>query len=165
MSVRKLVKNNRAFLLTIILVALGSFSVIGIFAYNQLYEQRRSLASELHTSVSAQTGAAMSLWLDDQVMLAQTLAKAPDIIEFCKEPANPAKRADALAYLEGIHRDQFTLINIMYYFDNPDDYLLVEVDGKKVKVGNGCSILDSIGGRSIGVGGLNFSYIKAVAEG
>ena len=164
MSARNFIRTN-IFLAVIILAALGSFSAIGIFAYNMLYEQRHALSSELNASISEQTSQAMSLWLDDQVQLAEALAKSRVVLSFCEDPGNEAKRRAAQRYLESVHKDYFTLINIMYYFDRPDDYLTVEADGKEVRVGDGCSIVDSIQGKSVGLGGYDFSYIRAIREG
>jgi len=144
-----------------------SVAAIGFLAYGQIYEQRRVMAVEGNSHIGSQVASAMALWLNEQVQLADVLASAPEIIEYCKSPLDREKRAAAQGFLERNHKvlPYFTLINVMYYLQEGEDQLSMTIDGKRRYIYNGYSLVDSIGGKSVGVGGFDFSYIKAVYEG
>ena len=159
---------SRYFVLVIVCCAVVLFTAMGVTAYTQLYKQRKSLDAEMSYSLSSQVSVAMSIWLDDKVQLAKSMALLPEVREFCANPDDPVLRKRLEAYLEETHKKnlpQFTLLSVMYFSPQPARPFSVHTDGKIIPAPYGASILDSIGGRSIGVGGLDFSYIKAIDEG
>ncbi|CAK7016611.1 MAG: Sensor histidine kinase RcsC [Desulfovibrio sp.] len=158
---------GKFFLGVTVFAILVSVSFIGIIAYRQMYEQRHALAAEANVNISSQVSSAMALWLGDQVHMAEVFAAAPEIVEYCMSPLDMEKRAAAAAFLERNHKlsPHFTLINVMYYLQEGEDMFSLTVGGTRRQIGNGYSLVDSIGGKSVGVGGVSFSYIKAVYEG
>ena len=164
----RLFKSGGKFFLAFSVAAiLVSVFAIGILAYSQMYKQRRIMAIEGNSYISSQVSSAMALWLGDQIQLAEVLARAPEIIEYCKAPLDADKRRAAREYLERNHKvlPYFTLINVMYYLQDGEDFFSLTIDGSRKRIRNGYSLVDSIGNKSVGVGGFEFSYIKAVAEG
>ena len=151
----------------IIFAIVACVSAIGITAYNQMYEQRRALVASENSYISGQVSSALSLWLDDQIHLAGVLARSPEVQAYCQAPLDRDKRQAAQRYLERNHSvmPYFTLINIMYFLQEGEDSFSLVVDGEQRRILNGYSLLDSIGNKSVGVGGFSFSYVKAVAEG
>ncbi|SBW00133.1 putative Histidine kinase [uncultured delta proteobacterium] len=158
---------GKFFLVFTVAAIVASVAAIGILAYSQMYGQRRAMAAEGNSYISTQVAAAMALWLNDQVQLADVLASAPEIIEYCESPLDGEKRAAAKAYLERSHKvlPYFTLINVMYYLQEGEDAITLTVGGSRRHILNGYSLVDSISDKSVGVGGFSFSYIKAIAEG
>ena len=158
---------GKFFLAFTVAAIVASVAAIGILAYEEMYTQRQKMAAEGNSFISSQVSSAMALWLNDQIQLADVLARAPEIIEYCKSPLDREKRAAAQAYLERNHKvlPYFTLINVMYYLQDGEDPFTLSFDGKERVIRNGYSLVDSIGGKSVGVGGFSFSYIKAIAEG
>ncbi len=158
---------GKFFVLLTCVFSFALFTGIGVFSYRQIYEQRRSLSWDMNARLAAQVSTALRLWLDDQLQFAASLAAVPIVREYCADPRNMALRGRVTRYLESIHSRQpdFTLINIMIFFRDPSETLTVTDGGTRKIVRHACSLVDSIGGRSVGVGGFDFSYIKAVAEG
>ncbi|MDL2314202.1 response regulator [Desulfovibrio sp. OttesenSCG-928-C14] len=155
-------------MLIVVIVTVLSFFAIGVMSYRQLYEQRLELSKEFNTSLTHQVSSAMELWMEGQVKLAHALAVAPAVVNFCENPQDQSRHEAVRDFLEKTHRDMpyFTLFNIIYYFDDPDSFLTVQTRQGPKKVGHGQSIVDSIGGGSVGFGGLDeFSYIRAIYEG
>ena len=144
-----------------------SVSAIGVLAYGQMSGQRYAMATESNENISSQIASAMSLWLNDQVLLADLLASAPEIVAYCKSPLDHNKRETARAFLERSHKvfPYFTLINVMYYLQEGESSFSLTVGGKRRVIMNGHSLVDSIGDKSVGFGGFSFSYIRAIAEG
>ena len=161
------VLRHKKFLIMAALFAVIFFAGSGVLSYRAMYAQRLSLSWDMNARMSSQVATAMGVWLEDQVQLAGTMAAAPVVRSFCEEPESEALRGDVANYLTDMHArlPQFTLINIMIFFPDPDRTVSVRVDGAPRDVGTGQSIVDSIGSRSVGVGGLDFSYIKAVRDG
>lgn len=165
---RKNFKLGRNFVLLLTIVAIvTSVSIIGIWAYTQMYKQHKIMSAVANSYIGSQVSTAMSLWLDDQILLARVLANSSEIIAYCESPLDMSKRAEAQKYLERNNDflPYFTLINVMYYLKEGEEQINLVIDGKKYEIKNGYSLVDSIQGKSIGLGGFSFSYIKAVAEG
>ncbi len=159
----------RKFLAPIIylLISAALLVTISISSYNKVYHILAERAQQADHALTAQISAAMSLWLEEQLHLASIFAKAPEIVNYSKNPSDLQLRQEAKTYLERNHSmlPHFTLINVMYYLPDPQKPLTIVVEGKETPIGDGCSIVDSIKNRSVGVGGDEFSYIKAVRDG
>ncbi|MDR3074107.1 MAG: cache domain-containing protein, partial [Deltaproteobacteria bacterium] len=165
---RDFFKSGREFSLALTVAAIvGSVALIGILAYSQMYEQRRVMSLRGNSYISDQISSAMSLWLNDQVRIAEMLAGSPEVLAYCKSPLDVDKRAAAQNFLEGSHAllPYFTLINVIYYLQDGEDAFSLAVNGEKRLIRDGHSLVDSIGGKSVGVGGASFSYLTAVAQG
>ncbi|MDO5484473.1 MAG: PAS domain-containing protein, partial [Desulfovibrionaceae bacterium] len=151
----------------ICLVAVSFFGITGFLAWQTTYEQRHSAVVAQNRAFSFQMAEAMSLWLDDHVQIAKALALSPVIRNYCQNPRDMALHAQAADYLSSYHAQvpYFTLLNVMIFLQDEKGAIPVSVGGETRQVRNACSIVDSVGGRSIGVGGLDFSYIRAIYEG
>ena len=167
MKKASLISDRRVSLAFTVAAVVISVTAIGVLAYGQMYNQRRAMATESNAYISAQIGSAMSLWLNEQVLLADLLASSPDLIAYCKSPLDPKKREAAKLFLERSHKvfPYFTLINVMYYLQDSESSLSLTINGKRRIIMDGHSLVDSIGDKSVGLGGFSFSYIKAIAEG
>ncbi len=159
---------SRSFFPAVVLFAIVAFAGVGVFAYKQVYSQRTLLIQDMNLTISRQVAEAMSLWLNEQKVQAATLAVDSLIVACAKSPNDAALRGEVEQKLERAHSLQphLTLINLMIYRSPDDPPVTTVVRGETKVVGNGRSLVDSINGRSVGLGGEEtFSYIRAVAEG
>ncbi len=155
------------FLVCVGVLALMLLSVIGVFTYYQLYEQRLELAREKEVYLAEQAGRALRIQLQGHVLLARSLAATPIIRAVASDPANEQKRAALEEFLRSNHalRPHFTMMTFVYFAPDPGETLRFTRKGKEYAIPYASSLADSINGLSIGVGGLNFSYIKAIHDG
>ncbi len=159
---------GKYFLIFVIFCSICIFSIIGAVAYRQLYNQRLALASELNIRLSDQVSIAMTLWLEDEIQLAHTIAESPIIRNYCSNPADLSLRVKAEQFLRKNHTydpEQFTLMTLMYFSPDPGQEFSFTDGLRNYSVDSGSSILDSIDGRSIGLGSMRLNYVKAIADG
>lgn len=156
------------FLPVLILLITVSFAGVGLFAYRHAESQSDVRAREMNTVLSDQVAGAMRLWLNEQKLQAVTLAADGLVVACAKYPNNVALREELERKFRRQHslKPYLTMINLMIYRSADDPPVRVVQQGEVRTVGNGRSLVDSISGRSVGMGGLeDFSYIRAVAEG
>ena len=155
------------FLPALILLITVFFAGIGLFAYNHAESQSDIRAREMNTVLSDQVAGAMRLWLNEQKLQAASLAADRLVVACAKYPNNVALREELERKFRQQHslKPYLTMINLMIYRSADDSPVRVVQQGEVRTVGNGRSLVDSIGGRSVGMGGLeDFSYIRAVAD-
>lgn len=144
----------------VLIVCVGGAACLQL--YKQRFEQER-LTAELLVWQGSQ---AMTLWLDNQVFIARTVASSPLVRDVCAHPDSMYLRRETAAYLQNVHHEhsEYTLLTVVPFFDQPA-LTVADPDGSLHDVPNASSLVDSIGGRSRGVGGLTFDYIRAVHDG
>ena len=152
-----------------LLVVLVPCLVIGMGygGYRVVYEQRRELVLELDESLSARIAAKAGQQLEDATAQAAALARNSLVLDFCRAPGDPGRRAMAEELLVGAHAEnkrQIALLTVML-FSAEDGGFEVWHEGAARRVASGASVLDSIDGASISVGGLDFNYVRAIADG
>lgn len=140
---------------------------MGYGGYRVLYDQRRELVLELDESLSARIAAKAGQQLEDAVAGAGALARDRRILDFCLAPGDAGHRAAAEDLLVDVHAEQKRQIALLALMLLSGEEGGVEVlhDGSLRTVPLGASVLDSIGGASISAGGLDFNYVKAIADG
>ncbi|MDL2268161.1 response regulator [Desulfovibrio sp. OttesenSCG-928-G15] len=158
---------SKLYLPAITLLSIIFFSTIGFLAYSQIFHQRLTLSEELAKRLSTQGSNAMSLWLEGKLNLARALALSPDLLAFAQNPDDEELREKLESFFTKTHAGlpYLTLICLMYFGPERQDTAIIHKNGQSRVVHYGASILDSIGGKSFGVGNISFSYIKAIAEG
>ncbi len=160
--------DSKIFFIAGVAFSLISFAGIGFFSLHQLSDQRGRLADEMNAALSSQVAEAMKLWLDEQLVQAATLAADPAVVACAGLPNSKVLRDEVESRFRRTHglKPYLSLINLMIYRAGTEPPVSVTLNGQGKTIGNGQSLVDSINGRSVGVGGLeNFSYIKAVADG
>ncbi len=157
----------RVVVITFILAALA-FVGIGLVTYFSIYSQRVEIAKEINTRLSLQVSQAMGMWINNKVELAQSIARIPQIKELCKNPSDPVRYAAGEKLLQDLHagKPDLTLMTLIYLNGKDSDVAVLPPGrGTPVNIKHGMSFIDSIGGRSIGVGDMGYSYIRAIDEG
>lgn len=140
---------------------------VGFTACWQLWQQRFQQEWELGEILARQTSQSMRMWLNNQINIARTLADSPVMQQATTTPGNAADRANASDYLNRFHSQhpEFTLITIIPFFDSPESITVQGLDGQIQHVKTAHSLVDSVGGASVGTGGLSFNYIKSIYDG
>ena len=159
-------KISTQYLLLLIPAILLLFLAFGFVAYTLGKPEALKTNYELAEVVAKKTNQALMRWLEEQIRTAQTIARDPRIIAVALSPADPQKRADAQKYLSEMHARH-------PYYENiplaaklaPDRTVAVDVQGEKKIIGNGNFFIDTVGGKTIGKCGPEFSYIKNVFAG
>ncbi|MDR2050682.1 MAG: response regulator [Deltaproteobacteria bacterium] len=146
---------------------LAALVITGLFL--KLYDRMTDASLEENYSIALaeQLSESVSLWLGEQIRTARILAADKSIVDYAKNPRDMEQRMEAQNFLEKRHAllPQLARISLVHYQQDPENPLQITLDGQKLDIGNGCFIVDSIKNRSLGKGGLDFNYIRAVREG
>jgi methyl-accepting chemotaxis protein len=116
--------------------------------------------------VVEETAIALQNWIADQVRIVQMIAADERVVAAMEHPEDGQAMQSATGYLESIHR-RFP------YYENlplsvklePNRTVTVQVNGETRTISDGNFITDTVGGKTIGKCGPQFSYIKAINEG
>jgi len=142
------------------------FITFGVVVYYLGKPEAIKTNHELSEIIAKKTNQALIRWLEEQIRTAQTIAQDPRIVDACVSPTDTKKRAEVQKFLSDMH------LRYPYYENIPLALRLAEgktvsidVEGEKKVIGNGNFFIDTVGGKTIGKCGPQFSYIKAVFQG
>ena len=149
---------------------IGTFCIIlcmAAAAFYHIYRQRVNEERAAGSHLVRQVSESISLWLDDRVVILRSLGKTPVVREACLQPTSVQARAAAAQYLRSVHADhlEYTLIGFTSFVIPPEGVAVRDDFGNPHRVSLGQSLVDSVSGTSLGVGGLDFNYIRGVYEG
>ncbi|NLI80778.1 MAG: methyl-accepting chemotaxis protein [Deltaproteobacteria bacterium] len=133
------------------------------------YTESRSQQSAVRTTgqkTVEEISIALENWIGDQVRMAQMIAGDARVVEALKNPRDPVAVSAAQSYLQSVHGRFPYYENLPLAVKMPQgESLEVEVGGTKKTITDGNFITDTVGGKTIGKCGPQFSYIKAIYEG
>ena len=142
------------------------FITFGVVVYYLGKPEALRTNHELSEIIAKKTNQALIRWLEEQIRTAQTIAQDPRIVDACVSPTDAKKRAEAQKFLSNMH------LRYPYYENIPLALRLAEgktvsidAEGEKKVIGNGNFFIDTVGGKTIGKCGPQFSYIKNVFQG
>ena len=142
------------------------FITFGIVVYYLGKPQAMKANHELSEIIARKTNQALIRWLEEQIRTAQTIARDPRIMDTCADPLDEQKRAAAQKFLSEMHALHPYYENIPLAIKLADGQTLsIDVHGEKRSVGNGNFFIDTVGGKTIGKCGPDFSYIRNVFSG
>lgn len=159
-------KNHRTVkMVESILITVTLFIIIfSISIYLKQKQNQKNKFREIGNSITAQTASALKYWIDDQIRVVKTIASDKRVIDACLNPTDNQKLKKANDYLMEIHK------RYPYYENLPlsirlDKDIIRDVNGKKVTIKNGTFLIDTVGGVTVGKGGMNYSYVKEAFKG
>ncbi len=159
-------KISTQYLLLLIPAILLLFLAFGFVAYYLGKPEALRTNRDLAEVVTKKTNQALMRWLEEQIRTAQTIARDPRIIAVTLSPADPQKRTDAQKFLSEMQARYPYYENIPLAVKlAPDQTITLDVQGEKKIIGNGNFFIDTVGGKTIGKCGPQFSYIKNVFGG
>ncbi len=112
------------------------------------------------------TAIALQNWIADQVRMAQMIAADERVVAAMENPADPQAIQTANGYLKSIHArfPYYENLPLSVKLD-PGQSIPVDVNGETRTIKDGNFITDTVGGKTIGKCGPQFSYIKALNDG
>ncbi|HOP63090.1 MAG TPA: methyl-accepting chemotaxis protein [Spirochaetota bacterium] len=166
MSEKKYVKISTKYLSRIIPVTTISLILFGLISYIIVKNNSEITFNKTAEIITRQTNEALKKWIEDQILIAQTIAADSRVIRACANPANTALVAEADNYLEAMQKRYPYYENLPLAAKLPENRIItVNVKGKNREVKNGQFFSDTVGGNTIGKAGMKFEYIKQTFEG
>jgi methyl-accepting chemotaxis protein len=142
------------------------FITFGIVVYSLGKPEAMKTNRELSEIIAKKTNQALIRWLEEQIRTAQTIARDPRIIDVCITPSDTQKRSAAQKFLSEMHSRYPYYENIPLALKLADGQTVsIDVQDEKRIIGNGNFFIDTVGGKTIGKCGPQFSYIKNVFAG
>ena len=159
-------KISTQYLLLLIPAIIMLFIIFGIVAYYLGKPEAMKANRELSEIIARKTNQALIRWLEEQIRTAQTIARDPRIIDACAAPLDEQKRVSGQKFLSEMHALYPYYENIPLAIKLADGQTLsIDVHGEKKNIGNGNFFIDTVGGKTIGKCGPDFSYIRNVFSG
>lgn len=139
-----------------------SITLVNIYLHDSQKEIELSQNEIANRQALTNVANVLEDWTQAQINLAQLLAASPVVIEACKNPTNAELVAKAQAYLQRVHDKYGFYENIPLAAHTADGTpFSVRVHGKETVVKDGTFFTDTVGGKTIGKGGAQRSFIKA----
>jgi len=155
----------RTYLLWLIPLIFLVFLVIGFGAERILTAEIDTDNRELGRTVTGNIASALSVWLNDQVLVARGIAQDERVIRACLDPTDREAYAAVRNYLESLHSVYPFYENLpISSFTSGAETITVVYDGVRREIPPGGFIIDTVGGNTIGKGGGK-NYIAAIRNG
>ncbi|WBW96515.1 sensor domain-containing diguanylate cyclase [Oceanirhabdus sp. W0125-5] len=103
-------------------------------------------------------------WVEDQIRVVKMISTEPKIINLCRFPENEEVVEEGHKFLLHIH-------DLYPYYENlPISVKLHKpieknVNGNEVTINSGEFLVDTVGGETIGKGGMGYSYVEEIFKG
>lgn len=159
-------KNHRTIrMVASILITVILFIIIfSISIYFKQKQNQRNQFFETGNNITTQTTTALKYWIEDQIRVVKTIASDKRIIDACLNPEDDEIVRKANNYLIEMHKRYPYYENLPLSIKSDKD-LIRDVKGKKVIIRNGSFFIDTVGGKTIGKGGVNYSYVREAFNG
>jgi len=166
MDKRKHVGISNKYLRWIIPVTTLSLIIFGLISYYIVRSDSEKSYRKTAEMITSQTNAALKNWIEDQILLAKTIASDSRVIRACANPSNPSMVNEADRYLEELHKRYPYYENLPLAVRLPEGKTItVMVDGKPKVLKNGNFFTDTVEGKTIGKCSPQLGYIKNIYEG
>ena len=153
------------FLSGILPVIAASLVIIIILFNSILKEQVYSVKTELGRTVTGDIEKGFETWIEDQIILAESFAAEPAVIDVCSDPSDKQAYERAYVHLSKVResRDYYENIFLILYHDNPSPHKLFR-NGEVFRIDNGSVFLSSGGNYVMGKGD-DRNYSTAIRNG
>ena len=147
----------------VLIVTLGSF---GGYLYNQQVVDELKNNRQISESTLNNVALALENWIDMQVRLTQMTARSKAVIDACMNPTNPEMRTKAQKLLQQVHDAYGIYENVPLAVHLPKgESVAISVNGEERVVRDGTFLIDTVGGKTLGKGGADRSFVKASRQG
>ncbi|MCT4592984.1 MAG: sensor domain-containing diguanylate cyclase [Anaeromicrobium sp.] len=119
---------------------------------------------EVGDKITSQTTNALTHWIDHQVRVVKMISKDKRVINACRFPENEGVINEAQEFLQEVH-------SLYPYYENLpisaklDKSIIRSVNGKEVEINHGEFLVDTVGGKTVGKGGMKYSYVREIFKG
>lgn len=155
---------SRKYILQIIIIIVTAFLLFNIFFYISIRENNKQGFYEVGDNITMQTSNALKVWVDEQTRVVKMISKDQRIVDACRFPQNNEIVYKAQKYLQDLH-------SLYPYYENLplsiklDKKMTKTVNGKEVTINSGEFLIDTVGGKTVGKGGMGYSYIEEIFKG
>jgi len=106
----------------------------------------------------------LELWVQEQIRMAKNIAEDNRIIEMCLEPENNQKLEIAEDYLVKLHNKYpyYENLPVSIILDKP---ITREINNEVKTIKNTHFLIDTVNGKTVGKGGMDYSYIYEIVNG
>lgn len=148
----------------ILLVAFLLLGIISWGLYRRETEEARKQFYKESQDLMARTAFTLEGWLDYQIQIVQLIAEDPRVMKACADPRDETAVSEATRFLEGIHRrfPYFENLPLVSFVHRPFER---SVSGETRIIRPSLFFTDTVGGFTIGKGGMSYSYIREIADG
>ena len=138
--------------------------VFTLILYNNDIQSSKHNFMEIGSNWTGQSARAMEVWLEDQLRITGMIADHPVMIEACLNPQDTEMRLEAEMILRNINEryPYYEALPLALISEEPIRILTSE---GYTDVETGEFFIDSVGGNLAGKGGMELSYVRAIAEG
>ena len=153
------------FLLWLIPLLIVVFSIIGVGAEWIVRGTIDTYQQQLGRSITGNIKSALSVWLEDQILVVQGIAEDERVVQACLDPSDQEAYAAAQEYLESLHSVYPYYENLpVSSFTSGADTISVNYNGERREIPPGGFFIDTVDGNTIGKGGSK-NYINAIRKG
>lgn len=155
---------KRKYIIFLILPLIISLILGNFIFYNYLKNHSRTEFKSISIELTNQISSYYNFWIEDQKRILKQITTNEKIINACLDPTNDNKINLAENFLEELNKD-------FHYNESmpiaiPLDKPITRIkNGKTYKIQNGTFFMDSVDGKLLGKGGINYSYIKEILNG
>lgn len=150
-------------LLPIMIIALV---VLGVGAYWNEQEKQLQFYSDVSKKITDSTNNTLETWVNDQIVIAQTLAEDPRVIAACSNPHDAIAVSSAGQFTKLVHSKYPYYENIVLTAKmGKDETVEIMANGEKKLVKSGQFFSDTVDGKTIGKAGEGTPFVKAVLTG
>ncbi len=152
-------------ILSAVPVLLMSFLFIGIGFNKIVKETLYETTTELGQTITADIEKGLKTWIDDQIILAETLAADSFIVNSCLDPQNTDQYGKAAAVMKRVLEEQPYYENVIALsFHNRNRPVSIDVDGERKDIPDGSIFISAGGTHAIGLA-QDKNYSQAMREG
>jgi diguanylate cyclase (GGDEF)-like protein len=151
-------------MLQVLIIIMSSFLIFNIFFYTQVKKSYENRFYEIGNNMTSQTTKALTQWVDDQINVVKMISKDKRIIDACRFPENEEVVDRAQEFLQNMHKlyPYYENLPLSIKLEKP---MIKKVNGKAVEINNGEFLMDTVGGKTVGEGGIEYSYIREIFNG
>jgi len=141
------------------------FFVIGFGAERILRAEIDTDNRELGQTITGNIASALSIWMNDQILVSKGIAEDERVIQACLDPTDPEAYAAAREYLETLHSVYPFYENLpVSSFTSGSETISIVYNGVEREIPPGGFFIDTVEGNTIGKGGGK-NYIAAIRGG
>jgi|GEM_PF-424489 len=155
----------RTFLLWLIPVLIVVFSIIGFGAEWIVRGTIDTYQQQLGGSITGNIKSALSVWLEDQILVVQGIANDERVVQACLDPTDQEAYKAAQEYLESLHSVYPYYENLpVSSFTSGAETISVNYNGERREIPPGGFFIDTVDGNTLGKAGAK-NYIDAMRNG
>ncbi|MCT4619335.1 MAG: sensor domain-containing diguanylate cyclase [Marinisporobacter sp.] len=143
---------------------MSSFLLFNVFFYIQVKRSYENRFYEIGNKMTSQTTKALTHWIDDQIKVVKMISREKRIIDACRFPENEEIVHKAQKFLQEMHElyPYYENLPLSIKLEKP---IIKNVNGKRIQINNGEFLIDTVGGKTIGKGGIDYSYVREILDG